>query len=437
MIDPIWIASGATAAMLILLAIGVPVAIALLTTGFAGLVLIGGMPLALAQLQSVPYSLSAQYAFAVVPTFILMGNLAMSGGMARELFDAADRWLGNLSGGQYLTTIAGSTGFAAASGSTLANATIFTKIALPEMLRLGYSRRIAGACIAAAGTLAAMIPPSIAMVVYGIVTEQSIGKLMLAGIVPGIVTALAYCALVMILVRLKPEIAPNKAGPSTLGEKFRALTGIWAVALLFLIVMGGIYTGLFSPSAAGAAGAFGTMIILALRRRLTWVSLWGSLRGAAVTTAMLFIIIIGGLLFSRMLVMSGVINEVVNIVVAMELSPLMLLVALSVILLILGCFIDAMSMMLVSLPFMFPLTQAAGIDPIWFGIIMIQLLELGAITPPIGLNLFATLSASNGELSAADMAIGIVPFVILNLLLLALFILWPDLILWLPNQMMQ
>lgn len=435
MIDPIWIASGATIVMLALLVIGVPVAIALLSTGFAGLLMIGGMPLALAQLQSVPYSLSAQYAFAVVPTFILMGNLAMAGGMARELFDAADRWLGNLSGGQYLTTIAGSTGFAAASGSTLANASIFTRIALPEMLRLGYSRRIAGACIAAAGTLAAMIPPSIAMVVYGIVTEQSIGKLMLAGIVPGVVTALAYCVLVLILVKLKPELAPNKAGPSSLREKLRALTGIWAVGLLFVIVMGGIYTGQFSPSAAGAAGAFGTMVILLLRRRLTWENLWVSLKGAAVTTTMLFIIIIGGLLFSRMLVMSGVINEVVGEVVAMKLSPLMLLVVLSVLLLILGCFIDAMSMMLVSLPFVFPLTQAAGIDPIWFGIIMIQLLELGAITPPVGLNLFATLSAADGKLSAVDIAIGIIPFVAVNLCLLGLFILWPEMILWLPNQM--
>lgn len=434
MIDPIWIASGATVAMLLLLALGVPVAIALLATGFLGLAAIGGLPLALAQLGSVPYSLSAQYAFAVVPTFVLMGNLAMSGGMARELFDAADRWLGNLSGGQYLTTIVGSTGFAAASGSTLANATIFTRIALPEMLRLGYSRRVAGACIAAAGTLAAMIPPSIAMVVYGIATEQSIGKLMLAGIVPGIVTALAYCALVMVMVRLRPEIAPNRAGASSLRDKFRALAGIWAVAILFVMVMGGIYTGLFSPSAAGAVGAFGTMIILLLRRRLTWESLWTSLRGAAVTTVMLFIIIIGGMLFSRMLVMSGVISQIVSMVNELQLTPIMLLLALSVALLILGCFIDAMSMMLVTLPFVFPLTQAAGIDPIWFGIIMIQLLELGAITPPIGLNLFATLSASDGKLSAVDIAIGIVPFVLVNLALLALFIAWPDLVLWLPNQ---
>jgi tripartite ATP-independent transporter DctM subunit len=430
----LWIASGATLAMLLFLILGVPVAIALLAAGFGGLAMFGGIPLALAQLQSVPYSLSSQYAFAVVPTFILMGNLAMSGGMARELFDAADRWLGNLTGGQYLTTIVGSTGFAAASGSTLANASIFTKIALPEMLRLGYSRRIAGACIAAAGTLAAMIPPSVAMVVYGVATEQSIGKLMIAGIVPGIITALAYCALVILLVRLKPEIAPNKAGPSPLSEKLRALSGIWAVALVFLIIMGGIYTGSFSPSAAGAVGASATLVVLALRRRLTWKSLWSALLDAARITSMLFIIIIGGMLFSRMLVMSGVISHIVDFVLVMQLSPTMLLVAISIALLILGCFVDAISMMLVSLPFVFPLIQAAGIDPIWFGIIMIQLLELGAITPPIGLNLFVTMSASNGQLSAMDIAIGIIPFVVLNILLLALFILLPELILWLPNQ---
>jgi len=435
MFDPVWIATGAIAVMLLLLAIGVPVAVALASTGFAGLVMIGGLPLAFAQLQSVPYSLSSEYAFAVVPTFILMGNLALNGGMARELFDAADKWLGNLTGGQYLTTIVGSTGFAAASGSTLANATVFTKIALPQMLRLGYSRRIASACIAASGTLAAMIPPSIAMVVYGIVTEQSIGKLMLAGIIPGILSALAYCILIVILVRLRPEIAPHKTGAASVMEKVRALGGIWAIGLLFVVIMGGIYTGFFSPSAAGAVGAFGTMIILAIRRRLNWQMLWESLTSAAITTAMLFIIIIGGLLFSRMLVMSGVITDVVNVVTDMELSPLVLLAVISCMLLIFGCFIDAMSMLLVSLPFVFPLISAAGIDPIWFGIIVIQLLELGAITPPIGLNLFATLSAAEGKLTMGDIAIGIMPFIALNLVLLAIFILAPELVLWLPNQM--
>jgi tripartite ATP-independent transporter DctM subunit len=233
---------------------------------------------------------------------------------------------------------------------------------------------------------------------------------------------------------LKPEIAPNKAGPSPLSEKLRALSGIWAVALVFLIIMGGIYTGSFSPSAAGAVGASATLVVLALRRRLTWKSLWSALLDAARITSMLFIIIIGGMLFSRMLVMSGVISHIVDFVLVMQLSPTMLLVAISIALLILGCFVDAISMMLVSLPFVFPLIQAAGIDPIWFGIIMIQLLELGAITPPIGLNLFVTMSASNGQLSAMDIAIGIIPFVVLNILLLALFILLPELILWLPNQ---
>lgn len=429
------VALGAIAAMLSLLALGIPVAIALGVTGFVGLVLIGSWPLALAQMQSLPYSLTSDYAYAVIPCFVFMGNLAMNGGMARELYTAADKWLGHLTGGQYLTTIAGSAGFAAASGSTLANATVFTRLALPEMMRLGYSKGMASACIAASGTLAAMIPPSVAMVVYGIVTEQSIGKLMVAGIIPGIVSAVGYSVLVVGLVKLRPGLAPETAERQSWRARILGLRGTWAVALLFLVIMGGIYLGSFSPSAAGAVGAFGALVILLLRRRLTWSLLVDAFCRSAVTTAMLFVIIMGGLLFSRMLVMSGVITAGVEWVAEMQLSPLVLVIALSILYVLLGCLIDALSMLLVTLPFVFPLIQSAGIDPIWFGILAIQFLEIGAITPPVGLNLFATLSAAEGKVTMEAITRGILPFLLLNFVLLALFIAVPELVLWLPGQM--
>lgn len=435
MIDPAVAATLAIGSLFALLALGVPVAIALGGTGFVGLTLIGGWSLAFSQIQTVPFSITANYDFAVVPTFIFMGSLAMAGGMARELYDAADKWLGHYKGGQFLTTIVGSTSFAAASGSTLANATVFTRIALPEMVRLGYSKGVACACIAAAGTLAAMIPPSVAMVVYGIVTEQSIGKLMIAGIVPGIISALAYCLLVIAMVRFRPQLAPRRNKPATWIEAIVSLRGTWAIGLLFLLVMGGIYAGYFSPSAAGAAGAFGALLILLLRRRISLKSLNEAIMSSARTSAMLFIIIIGGMIFSRMLVMSGVVGGAVEMVRGWNLSPVMLVVSLSALYIILGCFIDALSMLLVTLPFVFPLIQAAHIDPIWFGILVVQFLEIGAITPPVGLNLFAVVSAADGVVATEDVVRGIAPFVLLNFILLGLFIAFPALVEWLPAHM--
>ena len=421
--------------MLALLLVGIPVSLSLSIAGFLGLAAIGGWELALTQLQSLPYSVANDYAFAVVPTFVFMGNLVMHGGMARELYLAADRWFGHLRGGLYLSTIAGSTAFGAVSGSTLVNATVFTRIALPEMLRLGYSKKMASACIASVGTLDAMIPPSVAMVVYGIITEQSIGKLMIAGIIPGLLCALAYCVLVVVMVHLRPELAPLRADKASWRERFRAIRGTWSIVLLFLIVMGGIYLGFFSPSASGAAGAFGALVILLLRRRLTPRIVWNSLVDSAATTSMLFIIIIGGLLFSRMLVMSGSITAVVDWISAQGMSQLSLITVVCLMYIVLGCLTDAISMLIVTLPFVFPVMVHAGVDPIWFGILCIQLLEIGAMHPPIGLNLYATVSASNGAVTMEDIVQGIIPFVVLNLLFLVVLVAFPELALWLPSQM--
>jgi tripartite ATP-independent transporter DctM subunit len=433
--DGTMVALVATGGMLALLAIGIPVGLALGLTGFLGLAYIGGLPLALAQLQSLPYNLANDYAFAVIPTFVFMGNLALNGGMAKELYAAADRWVGHFRGGLYLSTIAGSTAFGAVSGSTLVNATVFTRVALPEMLRLGYSKKTASACIASVGTLDAMIPPSVAMVVYGILTEQSIGKLMVAGIVPGILSAFAYCALMIVMVRMRPELAPRRMEPATWSERFSSLRGTWSFVLLFLIVMGGIYLGFFSPSASGAVGAFGALLILLLRGRLTTHIVRESLGSAAVTTSMLFIIIIGGLMFSRMLLMSGALTSIVDWISGMKLSNLTLIVAICVMYIILGCLTDAISMLIVTLPFVFPIVTKAGMDPIWFGILCVQLLEIGAITPPVGLNLYATVSASNGTVSMEEIVEGIIPFVVLNIVILAVLVAFPQISLWLPSQM--
>ncbi len=435
MLDPMSTAGLFTGVMLLLMAVGVPVAISLGIAGVAGLYMIGGQALAIGQLYSVSYSVSANYAFAVLPTFLFMGNIAMASGMASELYTAADRWLGHLRGGLYLATISGATGFAAISGSPLVNATVFTRLSLPEMLKLGYSRSLSGACIASAGTLAALIPPSVGMVVYGILTEQSIGKLMIAGIFPGILTALGYCLMVAIMVRVNPSLAPADRPKAPRAERYRALGNTWSIILLFIFIMTGIYGGFFSPSAAGAAGAFGALIIVAARGRLTLGLLGSTMMRAAETTAMLFIIVIGGMIYSRMLVLSGFVTGIVDFTEALNLSPTMLLLLLGLMYVMLGCFMEGLSLQLVTIPFVYPIIVAAGIDPIFFGILVIIIIEIGAITPPVGLNLFATVGASDGALRLEHIVRGILPFVALNVALLVVFILFPDLILWAPNNM--
>jgi C4-dicarboxylate transporter, DctM subunit len=273
------------------------------------------------------------------------------------------------------------------------------------------------------------------MVVYGILTEQSIGKLMIAGIVPGILTAIGYCVMVSVMVRINPSLAPADRPKAPRAERWRALGSTWSIILLFLFIMTGIYGGFFSPSAAGAAGAFGALVIVAARRRLTMGMLGETMMRSAETTAMLFIIIIGGMIYSRMLVLSGFVTGVVDFTEALNLTPTMLLLIIAAMYIVLGCFMEGLSLQLVTIPFVYPIIVAAGIDPIFFGILVIVIIEIGAITPPVGLNLFATVGASEGALRIEDIVRGILPFVFFNVVLLTIFILFPELVLWVPNNM--
>jgi tripartite ATP-independent transporter DctM subunit len=435
MIDPATLCGLAVLALLVLLALGVPVAVAMGVVGLAGMGVVGGAPLALTQLQTLPYHLAADYAFAVVPLFILMGSFAMEGGLARDLYDAAEKWLRHVRGGLYHTTIIASTAFGAASGSSVVNATVFTRLALPEMLRRGYSKSLSAGCICCVGTLDAMIPPSVTMVIYCIITEASLGQLMIAGIVPGILSGILYLVTTAIMLRFKPHLAPAPLPKVGLAERIAGLKGIWIVTGLFLMLMGGIYFGVFSPSAAGAVGAALTLIVVIVRRRLNLRGFYDALRATASITAVLFAVIIGGLLLSRMLVSTGAINELVDLVKGVSQSVWLVLSVTVIVYLILGCLVDSTSMIIVTLPFLFPLSQAVNIDPIWFGVLVVQLVEISAITPPVGLNLFATVSASEGLVKIEDVIRGITPYLVLSLIVLGLLIAFPALSLWLPSRM--
>lgn len=435
--DPLTVGYLAIGALAVLLALGVPVGISLGAVGIGGMYWGMSEAFALGQLRTLPFAVTSNYAYAVLPLFVFMGVLAEASGITSQVFRAADVFLRGIRGGLYMVVTVGSAIFAAISGSTTVNAVVFTRLAFPEMLKHNYSRSLSIGCIAAAGSFAAMIPPSITMVIYAIMTEQSIGRLLLAGLIPGLLSAGAYIVGIMVMVRLRPELAPTIQLRTTFREKLSAVKWVVSILALLTIVLGGIYAGIFPPSAAGAVGATGALAIgLILMRGRVKGWLWRALLDAAAISCVIFVILIGGLLFSRMLVVLGVIGSVVDVITLFADTPLLFLLFVSVMYIILGCFLDTTSMMVVTLPFLFPIAQHLGIDPIWFGIIVVKLIEISVITPPIGLNLFAVMSAVDKNTHFGHVVRGVMPFLGLEVILLALLLAFPGLATWLPELMM-
>lgn len=435
--DPILLGTLLIVAMVGLVALGVPVGISMSLTALAGMWAFGGSAFMLGTFMTLPYSIAGQYAFVVIPMFVLMGALAAAGGITSELYTAAHHVFSRMRGGLYYATIMASAAFGAVSGSTVVAGAVFSKIALPEMISRGYNRGIAAGCIAAAGTFAALIPPSISMVIYGILTGESIGALLMAGLIPGILTAVIYMIATNIALRFRPDWAPPMVQRYPMKEILRTFRGLWALILLVIIVIGGIYSGVMPPSAAGTIGALGALLICLVRRRLTKASLWEALRETASMTSALFLIIIGGLLFTRLLLSLGFVTELTKFTISMELSAALFIAFVIVIYLILGCFIDTVSMMVMTIPFLYPLLKPFGLDGIWFGVIIVKLVEIAAITPPVGLNLYAVLGASNGRVSTGELFRGVFPFVAIELVVLLVLVAFPQISLWLPRAMMQ
>lgn len=435
MFDPLTLGILAIVLMLVLALLGVSVGIAMGVVGVAGLWITGGEAFALNTMMNLPFSMASDYAFIVIPMFVLMGAIASSSGITQELFGFSNLLLRSRKGALYQATILASAGFAAISGSTLVNAALFTRIALGEMMKLGYDKALAAGSIAAAGTIAALIPPSIAFVIYGLLTGESVAELLIAGIVPGILTTVAYMVGIAFMVRRKPSLAPEPQPRASAAEIGRSFLGLWATFLLAGVVIGGIYLGFTTPSGAAALGAVGALIIAVSRRRLTGASLGDSLRSSAAVTAALFMVIIGGLIFSRFFLVAGTVTASTDLLKSFELSPMMFMLLLVIIFIILGTFMDALAMQVMTLPFVYPLVLAHGFDGVWFGVIMVKLVELAVLSPPVGMNLFAVIGASEGKVSLHDIHRGIVPFLIIEVILLAILIAFPDLSLWLPRQM--
>jgi tripartite ATP-independent transporter DctM subunit len=334
-----------------------------------------------------------------------------------------------------MATVLSSAAFGAASGSTIVNAAVFTRMAMPEMTRFGYDVRLSAGSIAAAGTLAALIPPSILMVVYAVITEQSIGKLLIAGIVPGLLTAAIYCAGIYALARWRPDIAPRAALSFSWAERWRSLNGVSGIVVLFVIVVGGIYGGYFPATYAGAVGAFGAFLIALGKRRLDARSLVVVLKEAAVTTSVIFIIVVGGILFARFLTYSGLVEIISHGLLGLGTGKYVYLVGFLLLFIVLGCFIEPIAIMVMTLPIMFPVMVKAGFDPIWLGVVAVKLAEISVLTPPVGLNVFVVKSSSPVPVTLGQVFAGVTPFILLDLLSLVLYVLFPEMLLWLPNLM--
>jgi C4-dicarboxylate transporter DctM subunit len=434
-LDPLIVGAVSIGVMLLLGALGVPVAFSMIAVALGGIVLTADLNFALTTLRTLPWNTVNQFGFVVVPMFILMGGFAAAAGITRELFLAANAWLSGVRGGLYMAVTLASAGFAAVSGSTVVNAAVFTRVALPEMLRLGYHPGVSAGCIAAAGTFAALIPPSLVMVVYGLLTGESIGTLLIAGIIPGAFTAAAYIVGIAVMVRVQPDLAPRLVQKLPFKQRLDSLGGTWAMVLLVGIVLGGLYSGAVSPSSAGTIGALGAFAIALARRRLTWGGIQGSLIEAAQLTTVVFLIIIGGLLFSRFLLLSNFVNELTALVQGAGVSPMAFIVAVVLLYLVLGMFMEALSMLVVTLPFLFPIAKSLGIDPIWFGVLVVKLAEVAVISPPVGINLFTVVGASDGAVSTNQIYRGIWPFLLIELVVLSLLIIFPEITLWLPRTM--
>ncbi|MDH3667747.1 MAG: TRAP transporter large permease [Paracoccaceae bacterium] len=436
MLDPGTTGVIVLAMMGFMLAMGVHIGVALGLGGLTGMYLTIGPNAAWAQLATLPFSTTNNFDLAVIPLFILMGALATQAGLTTDLYKAAHDWLGRFRGGLAMATTVASAAFGAACGSTIVNAAVFTKMAMPEMTKFGYDKRLSAGCIAASGTLASLIPPSILMVIYAVITEQSVAPLLVAGLIPGLLSAAIYLGGIHVRARRNPEIAPVPDIHVTTAEKWRSLRGVWGISFLFLLVIGGIYLGWFVPTYAGAVGAFGAFLIVIAKRRFNRRTLLETFKDAGITTSTIFIIVIGGMLFARFLTYTGLVADISDWLLALDMPPLLYLMAFALIYLVLGMLIDPIAIMVMTLPVMFPIMTGVGYDPIWLGVIAIKLAEISLITPPVGLNVYVVRSASPVPLSLEDVFAGVLPFLLLDVITLALLIAFPGIVLFLPNLMM-
>lgn len=430
MSDPFLVGIITLCLLLGLILIGVRVVFAAAIVGLLGLVELRGWGPAAGIIGTIPHSKSSTYALSVRPMFIFIGFLAFHAGMTQQLFDAARKWLGWLPGGLAVATVFATAGFAAVSGASTATAAVFSRVAIPEMLKYGYDRRMAAGAVASAGTLATLIPPSAILVIYAIIVEQPVGQLLLAGFLPGIFSAFVYAGIIIVWATLKPGSAPSVSG-FTWGERMRTLPGISPIFLVVFIVMTAIYSGWATPTEAGALGA-AVVFALALMRGTPLSAIKNSLMESAKLTVMIFSLIWGVLIFVRFLGFSGIPGAFTEWVVNLDVAPMTIMIWILLAYAVLGMFMDAIGMLLLTLPVVYPAVIALGFDPIWFGIIAVKMAEVCLITPPIGLNCFV-VNGVRPDIPLGDVFRGVALFFIADVITIAALLMFPEIVTWLPN----
>lgn len=404
---------------------------ALALVGFLGMALLSGVKSGLGLMGTIPYSTTANYSMCVVPFFLLMGVLAYHAGLSRSLYQTAYKWLGQLRGGLAMATVTACGGFAAVSGSSLATAATMGTVALPEMKRYRYAPTLAVGSIAAGGTIGILIPPSTMLIIYGILTEQSISKLFFAGFLPGMLSVIYYLVVIYILTLRKPSLGPPGARVSW-GDRLTSLKDTWLVIALFLLIMGGLYTGIFTPTEAGAVGASAVLGISLLNRKMTWPNLLSSLLETGETTAMVFAILIGTTIFGRLLSATQLPMELASFVVGLPVPPWVVLLTIIAFYFVFGCIMGTLPLIVLTVPIFFPVIQALSYDPIWFGIVIVMVSEIGLITPPVGMNVFIIKGVAK-DVPLSTIFRGIFPFLGADIARLATIIIFPQIALYLPN----
>jgi tripartite ATP-independent transporter DctM subunit len=419
--------------MMVLLALGLPIAFTMTIVGFIGLAIVLGVEGALTSLEIIPFTSLSSYLLTVVPMFILMGQFAYHSGICNDLFEFGQKWLSGFPGGLACATVAGCAMFGACTGSSLACCATMGKIAIPEMEKAGYHPRLAAGTVAGAGGLAILIPPSIAAVMYAIVSQESVGKMLIAGILPGIFSVAIYILLIALTIKLSPGLAPSIAR-SSWKEKLAAFRKVWGIIIIFTVVMGSIYLGLATPTEAGAVGACGTLIIVLIRRKSSLRDIWDACLETGRSLSMIFAIFIGTSIFGLFIARTGITTKLASFVSALPLPPLFVVIAIILMYVPLGMFLDPISMVLLTIPIVYPVIISLGFDGIWFGIIITIICEVGLITPPVAMNLYVVKGVAP-NISMEDIIKGALPFIARDLLIIAILIMFPQIVTWLPSLM--
>ena len=429
--SPSLIGAGGVVVLFALLLLRVPVWIALVLVGFFGNVLVNGWAAAFALAGTAPFDVASSYPLSVVPLFILMGEVASGSRLSGELFHAARVILSGFRGGLAVATLAASALFGAVSGSSLANSATMTRMALPELRKAGYDDGLSTACIAAGGSTDILIPPSIILVIYAAIAELSVPKLLAAGLIPGLVLTVLYMMVALVVVTVRPHYAPDRER-YTLRQRIAALREPWQFIALFIVTIGGIYAGIFSPTEAASVGAFGAILIGLLGRRMSFRDVLVAIESTVIVSGVLFVIVIGANLFSFFIVQTHLPDLLLEAAQAWSLSGLTVMIMIIVGYILMGCFLEGIGMVLITVPVFQPIIMKFGYDPIWFAIIVVIMVEVGLIHPPVGMNLFV-IQAQAPDVKITSIYRGIIPFLVAPLLLIVLLFVFPGLALWLPG----